>query len=902
MQIAYLTVTEALESLGSSLRGLDEAEARRRLASFGPNVVAEERGPSLPRRLLSELTHFFALILWIGAALAFFAGLHDPGGGMIELGVAIVVVVVVNGLFSFVQEYRAERALSALRSLLPPRCEVVRGGALVSVAADALVPGDVVIVDEGVRVPADCRVVESVGLRVDTATISGESVPRRRTAEPSTDTSPLSATNLLLAGTSVVSGHGKAVVFATGMKTEFGRIAHLTQTAGDTPSPLTREIEGLSRLVAVLAAALGVVFFLVGRAAGLPLWDGLLFGIGVIVANVPEGLLPTVTLSLAMATQRMAKRNALVRHLPAVEALGSTTVICCDKTGTLTRNRMSVRKLHVDGATLGAEAVVAVRERSTALVSALVTARVCHDLRVLEDGSFRGDPMESALADLAVDAGVGAELGTRVDELPFDTDRRRMSVVHQTERGRVVHCKGALESLLSVAASVAEHGEVRPLDEATKMRFLEAESEMAENGLRVLATGLRELGEGEEPSEQGLVLTGLFGLEDPPRPEVPAAVARCRDAGIRVLMVTGDHPRTAVAIGREVGLVRGPSPRVIHGDDLARMSHAELRLALEAEELVFARVTADQKMRVVEGLRARGEVVAVTGDGVNDAPALKTADVGIAMGIAGTDVAKAAADVVLLDDCFASIVHAIEEGRSVYEAIRRFLTYILTSNVPELVPYLCFVLFGIPLPLTVIQILAVDLGTDMLPALALGADPPDEAVMQRPPRARKERLLHRPLLLRAYLFLGPLEALASMVAYGSVLLAAGYRFGAPLARTAPLYLEATTACLAGIVVAQVVNVFLCRDAHRSAFSTLARPNRLLYVGIAFELALILVIVYTPFGHRFFGTAPLSPRTWALAATFALGFGLLEESRKAAMRAFARRSASGAGTAVVASPP
>jgi len=868
---------EALASLGSSLDGLSGEEVAKRRGTFGLNRVEDVARRPLWLRLLGEFTHFFAVILWVASGLALFAETQQPGGGMRELAVAIVVVIVVNGTFSFLQEYRAERALAALRDLLPAQVTVMRGGAACTARVDELVPGDVWIVAEGGRVPADSRIVQATGLRVDLSTLTGESLRLARRAEAVAEGSPLAAENLLFAGTTVVSGNGLALVYAIGARTEVGRIAHLTQQTRESPSPLGLELRRVSRLVAVLATALGVAFFIVGRFAGIPLWDSLLFAIGIIVANVPEGLLPTVTLSLAMATQRMAARNALVRHLPAVEALGATTVICSDKTGTLTQNQMAVRRVFVDGATVDAAEL---DPGTPAAAGLLRVARYCHDLRSAKNGErveLLGDPMERAFVALSEAHGEG-DGSVRVDEIPFDPERRRMSVRIALNGAHTLACKGALESLLEVAKDARVGGALRPVDEGLRAEWLAAEERMANAGLRVLAFGVRE-GTAEAPAlEADLTLVGIVGLEDPPRPEVPEAIARCRAAGIRVMMVTGDHPRTAVAIAREIGLVTSDAVTVLHGDAIARRSHAELMLALAAPEVIIARVTAEQKMIVVRALQERGEVVAVTGDGVNDAPALKAADVGIAMGISGTDVAKEAADIILLDDHFATIVAAIEEGRSVYENIRRFLTYILTSNVPELIPYLVFVLFGVPLPLTVIQILAVDLGTDMLPALALGAEAPDPEVMRRPPRARAEPLLNRPMLLRAYLFLGPMETVVSLAAFAQVLSLAGYTRGA-LAHSSALYRSATTATLVGIVVAQVANGLACRHSHKSLRALGLFSNRLLLGAIAAELALLLAVVYLPPLQRMFGTAPIPSSTWGLVAALVLGFFALEEARK-----------------------
>ncbi|GEJ55991.1 cation-translocating P-type ATPase [Anaeromyxobacter diazotrophicus] len=891
MRLSPLSVDEALASLRTGRDGLAPAEAARRLAEFGPNRVEELARESLLAGFARQFSHFFAIVLWVGAALAFLAERYGPGQGMSTLGVAIVGVILVNGVFSFWQEYKAERAVAALRRLLPQTVQVMRGGALEQIVAVDLVPGDVVVLAEGDLVPADCRVIEALGVRVNLATLNGESLPKARTAEPSQEDSPVLARDLLLAGTSLAAGEATAVVYATGMQTEFGHIARLTQAAGEAPSPLRREIARLSWLVAFLAMGLGVAFFLIGQAMRLPLIESCLLAIGIIVANVPEGLLPTVTLSLAMATQRMARRNALVRHLPAVEALGSASVICCDKTGTLTENRMAVKRLLLGRALLEPAALADRPELAARHRQLLLNAALCHNVKANRaGGAAAGDPMEVALAAMGRRA-AGWERAVRLDEIPFDTARKRMSVLCDTPEGRVLYCKGALETVLPACEAVEGDAGVTPLDDAERARLLRAEDELAGSGLRVLAFAHAVIGAGGPPTDdRGLTLSGLVGLEDPPRPEVPGAIARCARAGIRVLMVTGDHPRTALAIAREIGLVTDASPRVVTGDELRRLSPAQLQLALDGRQLVFARVSAEQKMTLVEALKKKGEIVAVTGDGVNDAPALKTADIGIAMGLSGTDVAREAADVILLDDNFASIVAAVEEGRSVYENIRKFLTYILTSNIPELVPYLSFVLFGIPLPLTIIQILAVDLGTDMVPALALGAEKPDPAVMTRPPRARKERLLTWGLVARAYLFLGVMEAVAAMAAFLSVLARAGWHRGEALASSDPLYLQATTACLAAIVVMQVVNVFLCRHPRASSLAFGLTGNPLMLAGVAVEVTLILAIVYTRPGAWLFGTAPLGPEVWLQAALFALSMWALDELRKV----WARRAGGGRG--------
>jgi calcium-translocating P-type ATPase len=883
MKIHQFTVDEALASLHSSYDGLPQDEAESRLDEYGPNRVEEVRCESLTLRFIKEFTHFFALILWLAAGLAFFAEAMQPGGGMAMLGYAVLGVILINGLFSFWQQYRAECAISALQKLLPYHVKVLRDGEVGLILAADLVPGDVILLQEGDNVPADCRLLEAFLLRVNNATVTGESRPQARDAEPSTEENLEHSRNTLLAGTSIVSGEGRAVVFATGMHTEFGRIAHLTQTAVKTVSPLQLEITRLSRFIVVFALTLGLVFFFIGRGMGLSFWENFIFAIGIIVANVPEGLLPTVTLSLAMATQRMARRNALIRHLPSVEALGSATVICTDKTGTLTENRMAVRALYLGGQILAATA-----EQPPQLTLTyrrfFEDAALCHNLKetVVEGKSQTlGDPMEIALVQMAKTC-LGETLAyPKINEVPFDTDRKRLSTIHQTPKGVVLYSKGALEVLLPLCKQVQIGEQLMPLTAGIRQDFVNAQEQMANQGLRVLAFAWRELEVEQAGSaqEQDLILTALVGLEDPPRAEVPDAIRKCRKAGIKVIMVTGDHPHTALAIGRQIGQIQTDNPVVITGEQLRKLSETQLRLALNAPDIIFARVGADQKMRIVAALQKKKHVVAVTGDGVNDAPALKLADIGIAMGISGTDVAKEAADMILLDDNFASIIAAVEEGRAVYENIRKFLTYILTSNIPEIIPYLAFALFKIPLPLTIIQILAVDLGTDMLPALGLGAAKPEPGNMSRPPRPRNERLLNWRLLLHAYAFLGVMEAVVSMAAYFFVLHRGGWQWGERLASQDPLYLQATTACLSAIIVAQIVNVFLCKTPERSVFGVGLFDNRIILWGIALEIILILGIDYTVWGNMVFGTQPIALEVWLFILPFALAMLLLEELRK-----------------------
>jgi calcium-translocating P-type ATPase len=822
----------------------------------------------------------------LAAALAFIAERADPGHGMARLGAAIVAVIVVSGIFAHLQERRIERTLTALRKLLPSRAATLRGGELQEAEVDTLVPGDVLALAQGDIVPADCRVIEAIALRVSMVTFTGETAAQVRSAAPVVGSDPMHCANLLLAGSAVVSGQARAVVYATAGQTELGRIALLTLAAPPTASPLQRELARLSRLIGALALAIGALCFAAGAAMGLAVWQDMIFSIGVIVAMVPEGLLPTLTLSLVLATQRMARRQVLVRHLASIETLGCVSVICTDKTGTLTANKLRARELLLAFEPVRIDALREMPAPQTD-VDLFTVARMCNELRPMhaKGGGFIGDPTEIALVELADLVGRDATDWELVDALPFDSDRMRQSMIYATPAGRVVLCKGAPEAVLRRCATAAvADGQQRDLDDAARQAATRAAEQMAERGLRVLAFAWRPLRATEEGAlEDKLIFLGLVGLEDPPREQVADALQQCRTAGIRVVMITGDHPRTAAALARQVGLASASRTQIVTGEQLEQLSNVQLEHMLQADGVHFARTTARHKLRIVEALKSQGHVVAVTGDGVNDAPALKAAHIGVAMGICGADVAREAADIVLLDDNFASIVDGIREGRAVFDNIRKFLTYVLTHNVAELVPFLVFALARIPLPLTPIQALAIDMGTDSLTALGLGAEPAEAAVMQRPPRPRSESLLSIGVALRAYLFLGPLEAAAAMAAYFYVLGHEGWRYGLALSPSDPRYLRATTACMAAIIAMQLANVYLCRSATASVLHTGVGGNRWIAAGLVLALSLMFLIAYTPLGNAIFGTAPLPPRVWLLVVPLAFAMVGLEELRKALAR-------------------
>ncbi|MDP3028648.1 MAG: cation-transporting P-type ATPase [Deltaproteobacteria bacterium] len=893
MKINNLTKDEVLRHLLTSESGLTEEESKKRFLEFGPNEIREVRKTSLSIRFLKQFTHFLAILLWIGAGLAFLSEYLHPGEGMLTLGLAIAGVIFINAVFTFIQEYKAEKSIEKLRLLLPFQVKVIREGREKEIPAREIVPGDLIILSEGDKVPADARLIDATYLMVNNAPLTGESEPVFLNHEPGEE-ELIASRNIAFAGTTVVSGSGKAIVFATGMRTEFGHIAHLTSAVEAGLSPLQKEIIKVTRIIAFLATTTGVVFFVIGHLIGRGFWENFIFAVGIIVANVPEGLLPTVTLSLAMGSQRMARKMALIKTLTSVETLGSVTVICTDKTGTLTQNRMEAKKIWT------------VDEQQSTVNSLMKIAYFCNNARLI-DGQYKGDPTEIALLKAAREA-VGDLKAERITEIPFDSERKRMTVVQPSAVGRqqsgeetiyTAFTKGALESVLPLCSHILINGQEIPLDEGRKKETMGAYHSLMDTGLRVLSFAYKEIEKSSKFKvqssknkdtvlEKDMIFVGLIGLEDPPRPEVPEALKRCHEAGIKVIMITGDGSRTALAIAREIGLVKG-NPVVIEGHEFESMGDRELQEKLSQKEIIFARMTPRHKMRVVSILKEEGERVAVTGDGVNDAPALKKADIGIAMGISGTDVAKEAADMILLDDNFATIVNAIEEGRAVYENIRKFISYIFSSNIPEIVPYLAYVLFRIPLPLTIMQILAVDLGTDMLPALALGAEKPTQEVMRQPPRSPKERLLNLKLLSRAYLFLGPIEAAAGLFGFFYVLNTGGWKWGEMLAANHPLYMQATTACLTAIIVTQAANIFACRSFRESVFRIGFFSNKLIFIGIASELVLQLFIVYHPWGNEIFSTYPISINIWLALIPFAFILFAAEEIRKWVSRRKAKSS-------------
>ncbi len=873
-QIQQLNPAEVFRVLGSRSDGLTEFEVEERLRDVGPNSFDVPDRWKWFRSLARQLSNFFTILLFLAAAICFIAHHLQPGENMNVLGWALLGVSLLNVFFSFIQEYRAEKAMEALQKFLPPQVLVKRQGKVKQIPAAGVVPGDVLIIAEGDRIPADVRMISCVDVMVNNAPLTGEAKPQSLKAE-AVSRRLAESENIAFAGCSVFKGSGEGVAFATGLRTEFGKIAQLSQAIKRPPSPLERATGHMVRVLTVIATLMGGVFFLYGTMTGRPLWVNLVFMMGIIVANVPEGLLPTFTLSLAMASLRMARKNVLVKGLTAVESLGAVHVICTDKTGTLTLNQLTITRLAdaLDGTEIPAE--------KSGLI--LGPALWASEIKPGENG-FTGDPLDVAVARLYDERqGDSAAISRQTfRHFAFDVDKKRAGGIYADGENHFFALKGAWEEIRPLLTRIRGGGKEELLS-ATQPHLEQADRvmrDMAAAGLRVIAVARRQLKRGEADSledisqeavENDLALVGFLGIEDPLRQEVPAAVEKCNSAGIEVILITGDHPDTALAIARKSGIVKDSDGEevLLTGDELETLTQDQLVDRLSGPVRVFARSTPEQKMKIIAALKTMGLVVAMTGDGVNDAPALKAADVGVAMGLGGTDVARESAQIILLDDNFASIVAGIEEGRTVFSNIRKFTNYVLVSNGPEIIPYLLYILLPVPLALTVIQILSIDLGTDIIPSMALGQEPPDPEEMKKPPRDQNQGLLTLPLISHSYLFLGLLEGAWSLFLFFYVLKTGGWQYGQPLSSTDPLYHSATGIALATILLMQIGNLLGRRFARRSGLDRGIFRNRLMLLGIIIQLVFSWAVLYFPPVSHVLGAGPVAVKVYFLAC-----FGIL----------------------------
>jgi len=860
----------ALQMLEVSEKGLSAEEAARRLEKFGPNELREEKGTSALEVFVNQFRSFLVLILVIAAAISFAVGETADA-------VIIAAIVILNGILGFVQEYRAEQAMEALKKLAAPKATVRRNGAETIIEAKYVVPGDILLFEAGDSVAADARLIQAMNLKVDEAILTGESVPSLKVVEPLPEDTPLAdRENMVYSGTIATYGRGTGLVVATGMETEFGKIAENIQSAEDEPTPLQKRLQSLGIVLGVLVVLISAMLFALEVLAGEALLESFLLAVALGVSAVPEGLPAVVTVALAVGVRRMSQRNAIVRRLASVETLGSTTVICSDKTGTLTKDEMTAKKVIVadqvfeitgsgyapSGAFLDAgETIDATQESGLSLL--LRTATLCNHASLIENDAWSivGDPTEGALLTMAGKAGIWKdellEENPLIAEIPFDSLSKRMTTIHESNGDRTAYLKGAPEVVLSLASHFYDSGRAVELTDAKRESILASVRDMASEALRVLAFAYRPIEPGTKISpeevEQDLVFVGLVGMIDPPREEVSRAIAVAKRAGIRPVMITGDHELTAKAIAQTVGLLQGQE-QVITGMQLDKMSDEELQEQVERTS-VYARTSPEHKVRVLEALKQRGHIVAMTGDGVNDAPAVKGADIGVSMGIKGTDVTRQASDMVLADDNFATIVKAVQEGRGIYDNIRKFIRLLLSTNLDEILLVAGATLLGLPLPMLPIQVLWLNIVSDGLPALALSVDPYDEDIMERKPRAPNEGIFHGMVLF---------VLAAAVVAFAAemILLLVWRNTGfVDLSRLRTIVFTST-------VLFELVFVFNCRSDKYSLFRMNPFRNKALLLAVAASFVLQLAVVYVPFLQPLFKTVPLTASDWLIVVGIA----------------------------------
>jgi P-type Ca2+ transporter type 2C len=895
-----LSTDEAIETLQSTHQGLTEDEAKRRLAELGPNELKEKKKTSALTLLLEQFKDFLIIILLVAAIISFVLAIMGEGD-MLD-PILIVVIVLFAAILGFVQEFRSEKAMEALKQMTAPTATTIRNDEEKEIPSRELVPGDIVLLEAGDRVPADSRLIEAVSLRIDEAALTGESAP----VDKMTQVIPGSPSigdrkNMAYTGTTAVYGRGKAIITATGMSTEFGKIAGLLQEGEAPETPLQVNLNKVGKVLGIACLVICAVVAVVGLIAGLfaNLLAAFIWAVSLAVAAVPEALPAVVTICLALGVQRMAKRHSLVRRLPAVETLGCTTFICSDKTGTLTQNQMTVRKIFTDDklidisgvgyepkGTFSHNATLISLENDPCFTKLLYAAVLCNDSHLLHNNGnweVRGDPTEGALVVLGAKGGIkGSDLDApRIDEIPFSSERKQMTTIHEVKHKKIAYSKGAPEVILESCSHIFSGGKEKDLDELDRQKILKASHEMATSALRVLGLSYKPLATGDsmagdpykhERIECRMVWLGLVGMIDPPREEVKDAVARCKQAGIVSVMITGDHMLTAKAIATELGILT-EGEIVLSGNELDKLSESELDAIVDKIK-VYARVSPEHKMRTVKALQAKQQIVAMTGDGVNDAPALQKADIGIAMGITGTDVSKEAGAMILTDDNFASIVAAVEEGRNIFSNIRKFLMYLLSCNIGEILLMLVAFIIATAsgqhvLPLVALQILVVNLVTDGLPALALAVDPGDPDVMQRPPRKPNQSIFDR-------IMLGYLSGLGfwTMLATLGVFLWAIF--------SGKTEIEAQCLTFATLCVVELANCLNCRSERHSIFRIGLFTNLWLILAIVISFLITLAIIYLPFLQEPFHTYPMTLSDWVIPVIAGISIILVVEITKLIM--------------------
>ncbi len=907
---ALADVDVLFRELETGPEGLSHQEAEHRLQKTGPNVLPQAKKASLAMRALSQFKNMFNVLLLIASFLSFLSGFAFHDAGSVQMGIAIFAVVVLNAIFSIFQEYRAESAAQVISSFIPRKAKAVRDGQVKEVDVTEIVPGDILALEEGDRVPADLRLTSAFEVSVDNSVLTGESDPQRRfaTMSPNIPTaSPSELHNILFAGTTLVSGVARGVVLFTAKETQFGRIVSLSSEAHEPLSPLEKDINYTAKIDLLAALLVGITFFSVALLfVGLSLIDSVLFAIGVMICLVPEGFQLTVSLSLALTALSMAKRNVVVKRLSAVETAGSMTVLCVDKTGTITSGEMMVKKVwaagkifEVTGDGYSPDGYISLngqkisRKEDPAVSRLFEVSAFCNNAKLnapsdrIGRWTVLGDPTDGAFL---VFAGKGdfntnkalAE-NPRIGLIPFSSQRRMMTSVHKRHDGKITaYMKGAGLEVLKRCTRIFYGNEVIPLSDELKNDIMKQMDDFASDGFRVLALATKivqnESADFSQRTEEDMTLLGLAALLDPPRPKVEAAVQEARRAGIKVIMLTGDHELTAYSIAKKVGIVASRDQKVVTGQEIDQMNDDELASVLVNGESIFARMAPEQKLRIVHVLKSKGEVVAVTGDGVNDAPTLIEANVGIAMGAGGTDVARESADMVLLDNDFTSIVEGIRLGRSTFDNLRNFVYYVFTHNWAELVTFLVFVLLHTPLPLLVVQVLAIDLMMDTFPSLSLIMEPPKPRVMMKPPRRNGTRLIGISTLLKSC-YVGAVISAGAVFWAFNVWGTGGWVLGNSVVLDPAVYARGTTVVMAGIMMGQLGNLFSARTSSRSAFRLSPRRNRWIFLGILAQFAVMAAIIYVPFLQPLFGTAPLLPLDLLVISLLAPTALLLEELRK-----------------------
>ncbi|AEH45775.1 ATPase, P-type (transporting), HAD superfamily, subfamily IC [Thermodesulfatator indicus DSM 15286] len=880
-----LTLEELFKLLETSITGLSVAEAKKRLDTYGPNELEEAPKKSPLKLFLAQFANVLIFILLIAASISFLVG------DEIE-AVVILLIVLACGVLGFIQEWKADKALAALKEMAAPEAIVIREGKHLKIPAREVVPGDILVLAAGDKVAADVRLVESINLKIDEAPFTGESVPVSKDASlvlpPET---PLpDRRNMAFAGTTVINGRGLGLVVATGKATEFGKIAHMLKGVEEEKTPLEKRLAVIGRWLGVLSLIVAAVAAAFGIMRGHSWLEMFLWGVSLAVAAVPESLPAVVTAALAIGVSRMAKRRAIVKRLPAVETLGSTTVICTDKTGTLTKNEMTVKKIwagdklfEITGTGYETKGQILYKGKPVDifhhpdLYHTLLVGLLCNDAR-LEDGKFIGDPTEIALLVAGLKAGLNPEAFERVAEVPFDSDRKRMSVVvREKANGRyLILTKGSLESLLGISSHYQKDDKIFPLNAQEKQKIAQMTDAMADEALRVMAFAFREVESvpSENEIERDLIFCGLQGMIDPPRPEVREAVKKCHEAGIRVIMITGDHAKTALTIGYDLGIVPEKRPAfALTARELENLSDHELKEKLKKVS-VFARVSPAHKLRLVKLLKEDGHIVAMTGDGVNDAPALKAADIGIAMGITGTQVAKEASDIILADDNFATIVAAVEEGRTIFDNIKKYMLFLLSFNLSEILVLIAGFLKGLALPLTAIHILWINLVTNGPPALALGVDPPAPDLMKRPPRPPQEGVFTRRLVAL-------IGAFSVLIAF-FLLPVFVYGFSASQS-----VIFSQTVLFTGFVFMAVAVAYVSRSEYLNIWRYNPLANKWLNLSVLFMVASQIMIVQCPFFNKYLHTVPISEKWWFILAALALFYIFPAEILKSLISRFFR---------------